>query len=220
MPETLKVLIADDHPHFRDGLRALLLSAPDVEVIGEARDGEEVVELATRLQPDVVLMDLNMPGTGGIEATRRILHTSPHISVLVISMYEDDDSVFAALRAGARGYLLKGALKAEILRAIRAVTSGEAIFGPAIARRLVQYFSAPRPDMPREAFPELTDREREILELLARHETNPEIARRLHLSQKTVRNHVSNIFTKLQVSDRAQAIIRAREAGMGREEAW
>jgi DNA-binding NarL/FixJ family response regulator len=217
--EYIRTLIADDHPHFRDGLRALLLSAPDIEVVGEAASGEEAVRLAARLQPDVILMDLNMPGTGGIEATQRILHTSPHISVLVISMYEDDDSVFAALKAGARGYLLKGALKAEILRAIRAVTSGEAIFGPAIARRLMQYFSAPpHPDAPREAFPELTEREREILELIAHHETNPEIARRLHLSQKTVRNHVSNIFTKLQVSDRAQAIIRAREAGMGSEE--
>jgi DNA-binding NarL/FixJ family response regulator len=215
--ESTRILIADDHPHFRDGLRALLLSAPDVEVVGEARDGEEAITLAARLQPDVILMDLNMPGTGGIEATRRILHTSPHISVLVISMYEDDDSVFAALKAGARGYVLKGALKAEILRAIRSVTSGEAIFGPAIARRLMQYFSAPRPDTPAEAFPELTDREREILVLIARHETNPEIAKRLHLSPKTVRNHVSNIFTKLQVADRAQAIIRAREAGLGRE---
>ena len=216
--EPVRTLIADDHPHFRDGLRALLLSAPDVEVVGEARDGEEAIRLAARLQPDVILMDLNMPGTGGIEATRRILHTSPHISVLVVSMYEDDDSVFAALKAGARGYLLKGALKAEILRAIRAVTSGEAIFGPAIARRLMQYFSAPHPNVPREAFPELTDRERQILELIARHETNPEIARRLHLSQKTVRNHVSNIFTKLQVSDRAQAIVRAREAGLGQDQ--
>jgi DNA-binding NarL/FixJ family response regulator len=213
--EPVRVLIADDHLHFRDGLRALLLSAPDAEVVGEAGDGEEAVRLAARLQPDVILMDLNMPGTGGIEATRRILHTSPHISVLVISMYEDDDSVFAALKAGARGYLLKGALKAEILRAIRAVTSGEAIFGPAIARRLMKYFSAPRPDAPKEAFPELTDREREILELIARHQTNPEIAKLLHLSQKTVRNHVSNIFTKLQVADRAQAILRAREAGLG-----
>ena len=216
--EPIRILIADDHPHFRDGLRALLLSASDVEVVGEARDGGETITLAARLQPDVILMDLNMPGTGGIEATRRILHTSPHISVLVISMYEDDDSVFAALKAGARGYLLKGALKAEILRAIRSVTSGEAIFGPAIARRLMQYFSAPRPDnTAAEAFPELTEREHEILGLIARHETNPEIAKRLHLSQKTVRNHVSNIFTKLQVADRAQAIIRAREAGLGRE---
>ncbi len=213
--EPTRILIADDHPHFRDGLRALLLSAPDVEVVGEARDGQEAIKLAARLQPDVILMDLNMPGTGGIEATRRILHTSPHISVLVVSMHEDDDSVFAALQAGARGYLLKGALKAEILRAIRAVTSGEAIFGSAIARRLMQYFSAPRPAAPPDAFPELTDREREILTLIARHQTNPEIAKRLHLSQKTVRNHVSNIFTKLQVADRAQAIIRAREGGLG-----
>ena len=187
-----------------------------MEVVGEARDGEEPITLAAGLQPDVILMDLNMPGTGGIEATRRILHTSPHISVLVISMYEDDDSVFAGLKVGARGYLLKGALKAEILRSIRAVSSGEAIFGPAIARRLMQYFSTPRRDVPRVAFPELTDREREILKLIARHETNPEIAKRLHLSPKTVRNHVSNIFTKLQVADRAQAIIRAREAGLGR----
>ncbi|HET7272254.1 MAG TPA: response regulator transcription factor [Rubrobacter sp.] len=216
--EPIRVLISDDHPHFRDGMRALLLSAPDVEVVGEAGDGEKAIRLAEKLQPDVILMDLNMPGIGGIEATRRILHTSPHISVLVISMYEDDDSVFAALKAGARGYLLKGALKAEILRSIRAVVSGEAIFGPAIAHRLMRYFANPRPAHG-EAFPELTDREREILELIARHETNPEIAGKLHLSPKTVRNHVSNIFTKLQVADRAQAIIRAREAGLGKEKA-
>lgn len=214
----VKTLVADDHPHFRDGMRALLLSASDVEVVGEAGDGEKAVALAERLQPDVVLMDLNMPGMGGIEATRRILHTSPHISVLVVSMYEDDDSVFAALKAGARGYLLKGALKAEILRSIRAVTSGEAIFGPSIARRLMQYFANPGSTGSRDAFPELTEREHEVLGLIARHETNPEIAKRLHLSQKSIRNHVSNIFTKLRVADRAQAIIRAREAGLGREE--
>jgi DNA-binding NarL/FixJ family response regulator len=215
--EQIRVLIADDHAHFREGLRALLLSATDLEVIGEASDGREAISLAEMLQPDVILMDLGMPGVNGIEATRAILHTSPHISILVISMQEDDDSVFAALQAGARGYLLKGALKAEILRSIRAVSSGEAIFGPAIARRLMQYFSrSPHPAAPPDAFPELTEREHEILELIARHETNPEIARRLHLSTKTVRNHVSNIFTKLQVADRAQAIIRAREAGLGR----
>lgn len=213
--EPIRILVADDHPHFRDGLRALLLSAPDLEVVGEAGDGERAVSLAARLQPDVILMDLNMPGVGGIEATRRILLTSPHISILVISMLEDDDSVFAALRAGARGYLLKGALKAEILRAIRAVTSGEAIFGPSIAKRLMNYFATPHPGAPKDAFPELTGREHEILALIARHQTNPEIAHRLHLSPKTVRNHVSNIFTKLQVSDRAQAIIRARDAGLG-----
>ncbi len=214
--EPVRVLIADDHPDFRDGLRALLASAPDLDVVGEAADGEKAIALANRLQPDVILMDLNMPGTGGIEATRRILSTSPHVAILVISMFEDDDSVFAALKSGARGYLLKGALKAEILRSIRAVASGEAIFGPAIARRLMQYFVAPAPAAPETAFPELTERENEILALIARHETNPEIARLLHLSPKTVRNHVSNIFTKLQVADRSHAIIRAREAGLGR----
>jgi DNA-binding NarL/FixJ family response regulator len=216
--EPTRILIADDHPHFREGLSALLLSAPDLEVVGEAADGEETISLAAELQPDVILMDLDMPGVGGIEATRQILNTSPHISILVISMHEDADLVFAALQAGARGYLLKGAPKAEILRAIRAVVSGEAIFGPTIAKRLMNYFTSPRPSAaPPEAFPELTEREREILALLAQHQTNPEIARRLHLSQKTVRNHVSNIFTKLRVSDRAQAIIRAREAGLGQE---
>lgn len=214
--EPVRVLIADDHRHFRDGLRALLLSAEDVEVVGEAGTGDEVIPLAARLQPDVILMDLQMPGTNGIEATRRILYTSPHISILVISMFEDDDSVFAALQAGARGYLLKGALKAEILRAIRAVASGEAIFGPAIARRLMAYFAVPRPAAPPRAFPELTDREQEILALIEQHRTNPEIAARLGLGPKTVRNHVSNIFDKLQVADRAEAIMRAREAGMGR----
>lgn len=212
--ESLRILIADDHRHFRDGLRALLRSASGVEVIGEAGSGDEVVQLANRLQPDVILMDLQMPGTNGIEATRRILHTSPHISILVISMFEDDDSVFAALQAGARGYLLKGALKAEILRAIHAVASGEAIFGPAIARRVMTYFASPRV-VPPQAFPELTDREREILDLVAQHLTNPEIAARLSLSPKTVRNHVSNIFNKLQVADRAEAIIRAREPPSG-----
>jgi DNA-binding NarL/FixJ family response regulator len=215
--EPIRLLIADDHLHFRDGLRDLLVSDTDLEVVGEAGDGEEAISLAADLQPDVILMDLGIPGVGGIEATRRILRTSPHIAILVISMFEDEDSVFAALQAGARGYLLKGALKAEILRSIRAVVSGEAIFGPAIARRLMQYFAAPRPSAPPDASPELTEREHEILELIARHETNPEIAKRLYLSPKTVRNHVSNIFTKLQVADRAQAIIRAREAGLGRE---
>ncbi len=215
--EPTRVLIADDHAHFREGLSALLLSAAGLEVVGEAENGKETVSLAAELQPDVVLMDLNMPGMGGIEATRRILNTSPHISVLVLSMFEDNDSVFAALQAGARGYLLKGASKAEILRAIRAVTSGEAIFGPAIAKRLMSYFASPHlRSAPAEVLPELTEREREILSLVAEHQTNPEIARRLHLTPKTVRNHVSNIFTKLQVADRAQAIIRAREAGLGK----
>jgi DNA-binding NarL/FixJ family response regulator len=215
--ETIRVLIADDHAHFREGIAALMLSAPDVEVVGEATTGDQAVARAAALQPDVILMDINMPGVNGIEATRRILHTSPHISILVLTMFDDDDSVFAALRAGARGYMLKGALKAEILRGIRGVASGEAIFGPAIARRLMTFFAGFKPMAASQAFPELTEREREILALIARHLTNPEIADRLVLSQKTVRNHVSNIFSKLQVLDRAQAIIRAREAGLDQE---
>jgi DNA-binding NarL/FixJ family response regulator len=217
--EPISVLIADDHSHFRAGLRALLAAVPDVEVVGEASGGDEAVALAARLQPDVILMDLHMPGLSGIEATARILHTSPHIRVLVVSMFDDDDSVFAALQAGAGGYLVKGARKAEIVRSIRAVAAGEAIFGPAIATRLMHYFATPHPNAllnaPSDAFPGLTEREREILVLIAQHHTNPEIARRLQVSPKTVRNHVSNIFTKLQVATRAQAIIRAREAGLG-----
>jgi DNA-binding NarL/FixJ family response regulator len=213
-----RVLIADDHPAYRRGLWLMLAGVDDLEMAGEAETGLRAVALAEELEPDVVVMDLRMPGLDGIEATRRLTQRAEAPAVIVLTMFEDDDSVFAALQAGARGYLLKGAPKAEILRAIRAVTSGEAIFGPAIAKRLMSYFAAPRPSSaPPEAFPELTEREREILALVAQHQTNPEIARRLHLSQKTVRNHVSNIFAKLQVADRAQAIIRAREAGLGQD---
>jgi DNA-binding NarL/FixJ family response regulator len=214
--ELLRILLADDHPVFRDGLRALLAAAPDVEVVAEAATGVEAVASTLELQPDVIVMDLHMPTLNGIEATRQIVTTSPHIAVLVLTMLEDDESVFAAMRAGARGYLLKGSGQDEILRGIRAVASGDAIFGPAIAERVLDYFSAPRPPEP---FPELTTRERELLELIAQGQNNQEIARRFVLSPKTVRNHVSNIFTKLQVADRAQAIVRAREAGLGREHA-
>jgi DNA-binding NarL/FixJ family response regulator len=213
----IRVVIADDHQHFREGMKALLLSEQDIETIAEAESGDKVVDLAARLQPDVILMDLKMPGLSGVEATRQITYTSPHIAILVVSMFEDDDSIFAALQSGARGYLLKGALKAEILRAIRAVSRGEAIFGPAIASRLMRYFASAKRSAPSDLFPELTEREVEILELIARHLTNPEIAQRLSLSPKTVRNHVSNIFSKLQVANRAQAIIRARDAGLGQE---
>jgi DNA-binding NarL/FixJ family response regulator len=212
--DPLRVLIADDHPLFRKGMRALLVAAEDIEVVGEATTGQEVIELAATLQPDVILMDLQMPGINGIEATRQILHTSPHIRILVITLFEDDASVFSALRAGARGYVLKDAKEEEMLRAIRSVGSGEAIFSPAIATRLIDFFATPRPAASKEIFPTLTEREREILQLLARGSTNHDIAKRLALSVKTVNNYVSNIFSKLQVTDRAQAIIRARDAGL------
>ena len=213
--EVLRVLIADDHPLFRHGIAVLLQALPEFEVVGEATSGEEAIDLAEQLQPDVILMDIQMPEINGIEATRRILHTSPHIRVLIVTMSEEDASVFTAMRVGARGYILKDAQKEDMLRAIRAIGRGEAIFSPAIAGRLIDFFAAPRPIAPPQAFPELTDREREILDLIAQGHNNPEIATRLVLSPSTVRNYVSNIFGKLQVADRAQAIIRAREAGLG-----
>jgi DNA-binding NarL/FixJ family response regulator len=215
--DQIRLVIADDHPLFRDGLRVLVEATADMELVGEATDGDEAIALAEKIQPDVILMDLKMPGLNGIEATRRILATSPHIGILVVTMLEDDDSVFAAMRAGARGYLLKGAGKEEMRVAIRAVARGEAIFGPAIARRLIDYFAVKRPVAPSAqiAFPDLTEREHEILGLMAAGHSNQEIADQLSLSLKTVRNYVSNIFSKLQVSDRAHAIIRARDAGLG-----
>ena len=213
--EKIRVLIADDHPLFRDGLHGLLDSVVETEVVGEAKNGEQAVTLAESLQPDVILMDIKMPGINGLQAMREILNTSPHIRILIVSMLEDDDSVFAAMRAGARGYVPKGANQAEMLRAIRAVANGEAIFGPGIAQRLIGFFSASRHSVTPRIFPELTEREGEILNLVARGHTNEEIAGQLVLSLKTVRNHVSNIFSKLQVADRAQAIIRARDAGLG-----
>jgi DNA-binding NarL/FixJ family response regulator len=215
--EPLQVLVADDHPLFRDGLRTLLASVPDAELVGEATTGEEAVSLAARLQPDVVLMDVQMPGMGGIEATRRIARDSAHARVLVVTMFEDDGTVFQAMRAGARGYVLKGANYAEMLRAIRAVGTGEAIFSPKIAVRLMDFFSSIRPTTLPQVFPELSDREREILDLIAQGHKNTDIAHRLFLSPKTVRNHVSNILHKLQVTDRTEAIIRAREAGLGQD---
>jgi DNA-binding NarL/FixJ family response regulator len=212
--EPLRVLIADDHPVWCSGMHALLNSVPDMEVVGEANTGEEVIALAVKLQPDVILMDVQMPGGGGIEATRRIVYTSPQITVLVVTMFEDEELVFAALRAGARGYVLKGASPTEMVRAVQAAGSGEAIFSPAIAQRLMDFFAMPQPAMPPQIFPELTDREREVLTLIARGQKNPEIASQLSISLKTVRNHVSNIFSKLQVVDRSQAILRARDAGL------
>jgi len=216
------VVICDDHPHFRQGLRALLDTSDEIEVVGEAADGSQAVAAVVRLQPDVILMDLTMPGVGGVQATADVLAACPHIGVLVLSMASDDDSVFAALQAGARGYLLKGARRAEIVRAVRAVASGEAIFGADIATRLMRYFgSAPasQPDRATTqlttAFPQLTTRETEILRLIAEQLTNPEVAQSLGLTEKTIRNNVSSIFTKLRVATRAQAIAIAREAERG-----
>lgn len=210
----LRVLIADDHPLFRKGMRTLLESMPDIVVAGEATTGAETFEQATALKPDLVLMDLQMPEGGGLEATRRLTAADPQIHILVVTLYEDDDSVFAALRAGARGYILKDADEEEMMRAIRAIGKGEAIFSPAIAARLMNYFAGTRTIVSPEIFPELTEREREILQLIARGESNATIAEQLSISLKTVRNHVSNIYNKLQVADRAQAAIRAREAGL------
>ncbi|CAN5787500.1 response regulator transcription factor [soil metagenome] len=209
--DPLRVLICDDNEQFRGGLRSLIASAPETEVAGEAVDGKDAIRKAEALQPDIILMDIKMPELNGIEATRHIVQSSPHIGILMLTMLDDDDSVFEAMRAGARGYLLKGALKAEILRAIAGVSSGEAIFGPAIARRMMQFFTAQRPDKLAQAFPQLTDRERQILQELAAQKTNAEIARILGVTPKTVRNHVSNIFVKLQVASRAEAIARARD---------
>ncbi|MBP2474417.1 DNA-binding NarL/FixJ family response regulator [Crossiella equi] len=212
--ESLRILVVDDHPLFRFGLCQTLQQVPEMQVAGEAATGTAAVAMADSLQPDVVVMDLNMPDFNGVEATRRIVRTSPHVGVLVLTMFDDNESVFAAMRAGARGYLLKGASPEEIVRAIKAVAEGQAIFGPAIASRLLGFFgNSARTQV--EAFPDLTSREHEVLELIAQGENNAGIARKLVISGKTVRNHVSNIFAKLHVADRAEAIMRAREAGLG-----
>jgi DNA-binding NarL/FixJ family response regulator len=218
MEDTVRVLKAEDHPLFREGMRARLDRVADVVVVGEAASGDEAVELARKLEPHVVLMDIKMPGLNGIEATREIQQASSQIGVLVLTMFEDDDSVFAAMRAGAKGYLLKDSGGEGVVHAIRAVASGEAVFGPGVAERIIGFFSAPRSAAPQRAFPELTEREEEILSLVAQGKSNQEIARQLFVSLKTVRNHVSNILLKLQVADRAQAVIRARDAGIGHDE--
>lgn len=213
--EPIRVLIADDHPLFREGLKSLLTSIADIEVVGEAATGQETLIQATEQQPDVILMDIQMPGINGIEATRQIIRTSPHIGIIMLTMFQDDDSVFAAMRAGARGYVLKGVDQSVVLRAIRSVANGESLFSPEIATRLMHFFASLKPTASAQIFPELTVREREILSFIADGQTNPEIAHKLTISLKTVRNHVSNIFSKLQVADRAQAALRAREVGLG-----
>lgn len=205
-------MIADDHRLFREGLRALLSVVDNLEIVSEVENGQEAVEQALLTEPDIIIMDIQMPGMNGLEATRQILHASPRIGILIVSMFDDDDNVFAAMQAGARGYLLKGSAPDELLRGITAVAQGEALFAPSIARRLMTYFSRPA-RLPAPLFPELTSREREILSLIAQGQDNGRIARSLELSEKTVRNHITNIFSKLQVGSRAEAVLRAREAG-------
>ena len=210
---TLRAVVADDHPVFRQGL-SVLLEDVDVDVVAEAEDGEAAVDAVTAHRPDVVLMDLQMPRLSGVEATRRLVELDPDVKVLVLTMVEDDDAVFAALRAGALGYLLKGAGSEEIGRAVRGVAAGEAVYGPTVAKRVRAFFAA-GPAKQAVPFPELSDREREVLDLIAQGRPNGEVARRLFLSEKTVRNHVTSIFSKLQVADRSEAIVKARGAGLG-----
>ena len=219
MEQRFRILIADDHPLFRGGIRTLLETLPDMEVVGEATTGAEAVEMAHMHAPDIVLMDLKMPEMSGIEATRRILEVHPQTRILMITMFEDDPSVFTAMRAGARGYILKDAERDDIVRAIRAVGRGEAIFSPSIAARLMDFFTNATSAVAREAFPMLTTREREILHLMTQGSSNVEIANLLSLSGKTVANYVSNILSKLQVTDRDAAIRQARDMGIGAKDA-
>ncbi len=214
--ETIRVVLVDDHPVYRDGLSMLLESMDGIEVVATAATGDEAIAAAEDVDADVFVMDVQMPGRDGIDATRIITGRQPHLAVLVLTMSEDDSTVFAAMRAGARGYLVKGADQQQILAAIRAVAGGELVFGAAIARRVAEFFSAAPTVQTVLAFPQLTTREREVLDLLAAGRTNPQIAQVLFLSPKTVRNNVSNIFSKLQVADRTEAILRARDAGFGR----
>ena len=210
-----RILLVDDHPLFLDGVRAALTGADDLEVVGEAHDGASGIALAAELGPDVVLMDLNLPDLSGVDATGRILATAPDIRVLMMTMSADDDAVVAAMRAGARGYVVKGAGREELLHAIRTVAAGGAVFSPTVADRMGRYFTGMATGTGQQAFPQLTSRELEVLDLVARGLENRRIARTLHLSDKTVRNHVSNVLTKLAVEDRSEAIARARAAGLG-----
>jgi len=216
MMETIRILIADDQTITRTGIRVLLSAQAEIEIVGEAQNGEQAIELAASLQPDVILMDLRMPGINGIEATRRIHRTSPNIHILILTVFEDDTSVFPAIRAGARGYLLKNSEQDELLRAIQTVVNGGAIFSPGIAQKVLGYLNAPPPNVPDQIFDELTPREKEVLELIAQGSSNTEIAALLVLSPKTISNCISNILLKVQATDRAKLMLMALEAGMGK----
>lgn len=214
MTDIISIVIADDQTLFREGIISLINSVDGVDIIGQAADGHACIKCAHELMPDVILMDVKMPEMNGIEATRQIVQALPHIAILMLTMYEDDDSVFAAMRAGARGYLLKGADQHEMLRAIRAVANGEAIFAPSVATRLMSFFDTPRQVLPQNLLPELTPREIEVLTHIADGKSNKEIAVELIISPKTVRNHISNIYSKLQVTDRVEAILYAQNIGL------
>ena len=211
----IRVVVVDDHPLFRDGVRAALSGAEDVDVVGEAADVAGALEVVADLRPHVVLMDLNLPDGSGVDATRRLAAVSPEVRVLVMTMSTDDDAVVAAMRAGARGFVVKGAGRRDLVDSVRTVAEGGAVFSPVVADRLAGYFAGLTALPAREAFPQLTDREREVLDLIARGLDNRRIARELVLSDKTVRNHVSNVLAKLEVADRAEAVLRARNAGLG-----
>jgi DNA-binding NarL/FixJ family response regulator len=210
---SVRIVVADDHAVVREGLRALISAVDGYELVEAVATGREAARAAVTLRPDVLVMDINMPDSSGIEATREITRSAPGVAVLMLTMFDDDDSVFAAMRAGALGYVLKGADPEDILRAIASVAAGHAVFGPGIARRAITYLSAPPPNEP--AFPTLSPREREILDLIASGQGNATIATWLGLSPNTISNHISNIFGKLHVASRAEAIIRARDAGLG-----
>lgn len=217
--ENIRLLVADDHALFREGLQALFSATPGIEIVGEGATGEETAVLAEKLLPDIILMDINMPDMDGIQATRRILRANPTIGVIMVTMVEEDASLFAAMRAGARGYVLKGAHHQELLQTVQAVASGQVLFGPSTASRIMGFFqdldADLKPSLPEEIFPELTPRELEVLGLIAQGANNSQIAEKLVISDKTVRNHITSVFSKLQVADRAQAIIKARDAGLG-----
>jgi DNA-binding NarL/FixJ family response regulator len=214
---TVRVVVADDHPMYRYGLAAVLAQHDEIDVVASVEDGDSLIRSVDEHQPDVVITDLSMPGLDGVAATTQLLSTRPDLAILVLTMHEDDDHIFAAMRAGARGYLVKGADGAEIIRAVQSVASGDAVYSGAVARRIIAFFAGNQSDTPTtRAFPDLTPRERDVLELVAAGCRNHEIARRLGMSEKTVRNHVSQVLTKLQVPDRTAAALKAREAGVGR----